>query len=669
MRLGGLSFALILLMFAPVEAQDWSMYLRDLSHSSFDSSEPRLDPKILSTMQPAWTLSVGAVLAAGVTISNGVLYFGDWNGNFHAVDALTGQALWKTFVGKAANPSDSTCLQGIGVSSQATVIGNSVYVGGGDSAVYALDKSSGNQLWRVSLADPALGAYLWSSIVPYQNGLYVGVASLDDCPIVRGALARIDLQNPQQPLIQYLASADRLGAGIWSTVAIDPAANTIFVTTGNGDSQDAASGNYSDAFLSMNASTLAVQSSFLLPPDESIVDFDWGSSATLFSTPDGVRFAAATAKDGVLYAVLRDSMTLAWKTKLAAGCVDPEQGCGSISTPAFDGNTLFVGGGVRDVNGFANGSVYAIRPADGSVIWERDTDGTVLAPVTVANGLVFVPTDQGLEIYHSATGQFLWSDGKRGALYSQAVVSNGMIFSTYVKGEVVAWQLPAIVPNTLFNYSAATGLQSLAPGAITSAYGTNLNGASMVVADSTGASNPVEILNSSSGLINYVLPYSLAPGRATVTMTGPGGNAISAPVQISAVSPGIFSANADGKGVAAAQVIRVSADGTQNVIPVFQCGAAPGSCVPGPVDLGTSSDQAYLVLYGTGIRGLTSLQNVTCTIGGVSAPVVYAGMQNTIDGLDQVNVLLPKTLAGRGQVDVILSVDRQLANTVTISIQ
>jgi uncharacterized protein (TIGR03437 family) len=67
--------------------------------------------------------------------------------------------------------------------------------------------------------------------------------------------------------------------------------------------------------------------------------------------------------------------------------------------------------------------------------------------------------------------------------------------------------------------------------------------------------------------------------------------------------------------------------------------------------------------------GFTSLDNVHCTIGGVSAPVLYAGPQNTFTGLDQVNVQIPAELAGRGEVTVVLSVDGQLANPVTVNVQ
>jgi uncharacterized protein (TIGR03437 family) len=669
MRAGTFLIAVpILALSVSLDAQTWPMYLQDLTHSSFVSSETKLNANQISNLQRTWELSVGAPLASAATVSDGVLYFGDWKGYFHAVNATTGAQLWQTFVGKSPDPQQPDCDAGIGVTSQATVLGDTVYVGGGDSAVYALDRFSGNQIWRVSLADPASGSYLWSSIVPYQNALYIGVASQDDCPVVRGALVRIDPSNPQQPLFRYLMSEGAAGAGVWSTAAIDAATNTVFVTTGNGDDpQDPSIGNYTEAALALDADTLKVQAYYLLPAEESQLDLDWGSSLTLFTASQGVPMMAATGKDGILYALHRPDLSLAWETQLAVGCIDPVSGCGSLSTPAFDGATLFVGAGVRDPNFDFGGSVYAINPRDGSVIWVRDTEGTVIAPVTVANGLVFVSTAQGFEIYHAATGQFLWRDRIRGPMYSQPVVVDGTIFTTYVTGEAVAWAIPPAGATTLNSFSAASFLPSVAPGAIASAFGSGLQGASVTVEDGAGTLQDATVLVSSPGQINYLVPDTAATGRGAVTMTTANGDTLSTAIQISEVAPGIFSANGNGRGVAAAQVLLTGPDGSQTYVPVAQCGAAPGSCVAQPVNLGAG--QAVLILYGTGIRGLSSLDTVRCTIGGVFAQVLYAGAQNGFEGLDQVNIQIPPDLVGRGEVNVTLSVDGQLSNTVTVSFQ
>ena len=88
-----------------------------------------------------------------------------------------------------------------------------------------------------------------------------------------------------------------------------------------------------------------------------------------------------------------------------------------------------------------------------------------------------------------------------------------------------------------------------------------------------------------------------------------------------------------------------------------------------PIDLGGPDDQTFLVLYGTGIRGRSSLSSVGLKIGGVDLVVDYAGPQGETLGLDQINVRLPRTLANRGTLDVALNVDGQAANVLQVSVK
>jgi len=91
--------------------------------------------------------------------------------------------------------------------------------------------------------------------------------------------------------------------------------------------------------------------------------------------------------------------------------------------------------------------------------------------------------------------------------------------------------------------------------------------------------------------------------------------------------------------------------------------------VPVPIDLGPETEQVYLSLYGTGIRVLPSPEVATIQIGGIDAPVTYVGAQGYYIGLDQINVKLPRSLAGRGEVDVLLMVDGKPANPLKINIR
>ncbi len=138
-------------------------------------------------------------------------------------------------------------------------------------------------------------------------------------------------------------------------------------------------------------------------------------------------------------------------------------------------------------------------------------------------------------------------------------------------------------------------------------------------------------------------------------------------MRIAATEPGLFSANASGQGVAAAVLLRVKANGAQSYEPVARFDPAQNKFVALPIDLGPSTDQVFLLLFGTGIRFRDSLSAVTASIGGTEAQVLYAGEQGGFVGLDQLNVRVPRSLAGRGEVDVSLTVDGRAANPVRVS--
>jgi uncharacterized protein (TIGR03437 family) len=73
------------------------------------------------------------------------------------------------------------------------------------------------------------------------------------------------------------------------------------------------------------------------------------------------------------------------------------------------------------------------------------------------------------------------------------------------------------------------------------------------------------------------------------------------------------------------------------------------------------------MLFGTGIRGASS-GGVKVAIAGAEVPVLSVSAQSQFAGLDQVNIELPASLAGKGEVPVQLSADGVTANTVFINV-
>ena len=197
---------------------------------------------------------------------------------------------------------------------------------------------------------------------------------------------------------------------------------------------------------------------------------------------------------------------------------------------------------------------------------------------------------------------------------------------------------------------------------------TSLGNVSAIVTDVLGHQGLISLIAVTPSQVNAVLPTGLQPGPAVIDLTTSSGAQITGPVTLVAVAPSLFTVNESGRGLAAAQVVIAHADGSQTFIPAIATCSSSG-CTPIPINLGSSTDQAYLALFGTGIRGAGGASNVTATVGNTPCHVTYAGPQNTYFGLDQVDVELPHSLAGSGTVNVAVTAAGQAANTVTVDIQ
>jgi uncharacterized protein (TIGR03437 family) len=79
-----------------------------------------------------------------------------------------------------------------------------------------------------------------------------------------------------------------------------------------------------------------------------------------------------------------------------------------------------------------------------------------------------------------------------------------------------------------------------------------------------------------------------------------------------------------------------------------------------------TSGTIILVLYGTGLNAATA--TVTARAADVTAAVTYAGAQGQFAGLDQYNVEIPRSLAGRGDVTLSLLVNGIPVTAVRLTI-
>jgi uncharacterized protein (TIGR03437 family) len=230
-------------------------------------------------------------------------------------------------------------------------------------------------------------------------------------------------------------------------------------------------------------------------------------------------------------------------------------------------------------------------------------------------------------------------------------------------------------PGPLVSVNAASFADKLAPESIVAGFGSNLatttqsaqsqplpitlGGISVLVNDSAGIARFALLLFVSPTQINYIMPAGTSEGSATVDVIPEGGGSViaSGGAQVTTVAPGIFTVSGTGSPpTAAGQWLRYSG----GVL-------VDSGSLETPIAFGDPGDKVYIVLYGTNIRNRSSLSAVSATVGGSSAVVEYVGPQGDFVGLDQMNILIPRSLVGVGEVDLAVTVDGVVANTVKVT--
>jgi uncharacterized protein (TIGR03437 family) len=198
---------------------------------------------------------------------------------------------------------------------------------------------------------------------------------------------------------------------------------------------------------------------------------------------------------------------------------------------------------------------------------------------------------------------------------------------------------------------------------------TTLLGTKVAVRDSLGVERLSPLFFVAPSQVNYLIPAGTANGTATIVITSGDNTTSVGTQQISTVAPGLFTANASGVGVPAANVFRLTANGAQSFESFAMFDSSLGRFVPRPIDLGPEGDQVFALLFGTGFRFNGALSSVSVKIGGVDCEVLYAADAPGFIGLDQCNARIPRSLLGRGEVDLVITVNGKIANTVRVNIK
>lgn len=502
-------------------------------------------------------------------------------------------------------------------------------------------------------------------------------------------------------------------AGIWASgagPAADDAGN-LFVAAGNGTFDTTlntdgfpSNGDFGNAFLKLTGS-LAVTDYFTMSNtvSESNADLDLGSGGFILLPPladvqgNSRSLAVGGGKDGTIYVVDRDNLGKFSPARNA----DYQQlpATAVFSTPAWFNGTLYygtVGSTLRAVrfqngmfgpspssqsatvfpypgttpsisaNGSSNGIVWAFENSSTAVLHAYDAadltrelynsnqaannrdhfgEGNKFIVPTIANGKVYIGTTSGVGVFglfNSSTAQL--------SIKSAASFTSGA----------------ALAPD-MIAFGQASGIAASATITSDNPWPTILGGVHLDISDSQGQTRPAPIYFVMPDSIAFQIPAGTAPGPATATLTTSAGSTVTGTLNIERTSPGLFTANANGSGVPAGFWIKVSAGGQQTQGYLFDPSQSLGNRVPVAFDLGSPGDQVFLSLYGTGFRNASG---ATASVAGTSVPVYGFTSVSAYQGEDVVNIgPLPRTLMGRGQIDISLSFDGKAANTVTVRIQ
>jgi polyvinyl alcohol dehydrogenase (cytochrome) len=414
-------------------------------------------------------------------ITEDTIFVGSQRGKLYALDRSTGCIRWsyKTGSGWGINPEIRTAIS-LG---QAEADGQRLlFFGDFFGHAHAVDAATGERVWKVSL-DDHVAATITGAPTLHEGVLYVPVSSFEvalpaipfyGCCKFRGSVAALSAKTGATIWQTYVSDAPSKqgrnqlmvrqygpsGAPIWNSPTIDPKRGLLYVGTGENYSHPTT--DTSDAILAMDLKSGQIKWSFqatqndawnmacALPgaincPANPGLDLDFGASPVLATVSDGRDIIFAGQKNGVVYALDPDSQgKLLWSKRVGRGGA-----LGGIHWGmTFDGQQLYVpvSDYLQEIPGLNAPlpedpsrekvpGLYALSPEDGRVIWStpsipacdnrEDCEPGLSAAPTAIPGLIFSGALDGtLKAYSAKTGQVLWqtntaievdtTDGKKG---------------------------------------------------------------------------------------------------------------------------------------------------------------------------------------------------------------------------------------------------------------
>jgi quinohemoprotein ethanol dehydrogenase len=295
----------------PLFAQelDWPYSGGDLWNRRFQSID-QINPSNVSQLKLAWSFTGSSAEQASTEatplVIDGVMYMTGSNGGVFALDPTTGKQIWHY------TPSPA------GGASKGVAYGKGLIFYGQQANLIALNAKTGAFAWK-TLVDPgkAAGITIAPQFITTSSG--VSEVLIGPSPADIGYRGHMDAYNATTGQLlwrfytvdpnTYPSGAILSGAGTWQTPAFDPTLNMVIFGTGN-PSPDLGVGRagtnlYSASIVSLDATTGELQWFFQMIHHD-LWDFDCAQPIMLFSW-NGVPAVEGTTKAGFTFILDRAS--------------------------------------------------------------------------------------------------------------------------------------------------------------------------------------------------------------------------------------------------------------------------------------------------------------------------------------------------------------------------
>lgn len=265
------------------EDGEWLMWRRTYDGWAYSPLD-QITPANVKQLQPVWVMSTGMNNGqeAPPIVNGGVMFVSTSYNQVIAIDAKAGHVLWRY---RSQTPSNA---RGKPVSRGIALYGDKLFFALGEAALVALDARTGEEVWKTKVDDNTTGVYMTAAPLIADGKLLVGMSGGDGPN--RGYISAYDPETGKEIWKTYTIPAPgepgsetwagdqwKTGGGAtWVTGNYDPDTNLVFWGTGNGypwvGYQRPGDNLYTASTLAIDVATGRIKGYFQYTPNES---WDW----------------------------------------------------------------------------------------------------------------------------------------------------------------------------------------------------------------------------------------------------------------------------------------------------------------------------------------------------------------------------------------------------------